>query len=91
MKKVDFVRNIAEATGYTMKSVGEILDAMNDTVRDVVKEQDKVAIFEGLIVEGSMVDESTKRNPLTGEPIVVPAHIKPKARFTDKFKQSLKG
>lgn len=90
MLKKDFIKTIAEMSELTQAKVTEVFDAVNEVVFNGVVEQDSIPICDGLKVYGVTVDESVRRNPRTGEPVTVPAHIAPKAKFMPSFKTALK-
>lgn len=90
MTKVEYIRAIANKTGYSQRDVAAVFDAMGEIVVDVVKSGDTVRVVEGVNIFGIDAPEAVRRNPSTGETFVVPAHRKAKVRFTPSFKEAVK-
>lgn len=87
MKKPDFVKKIAETTGYPVQEVDKILKAMVRCLQEALKNGEVVS-FSGL---GSFRVKSRKakpaRNPKTGEVIQVPAGKKVSFKPTNTLRK----
>ena len=90
MKRTDFVKAVAEKAGMTQKAAKEILDVMQEVVYAEMKNGEEVKLFDSVTLIGKEVPERTARNPQTGETIVVPKHLAPKAKFGTGIKALLK-
>jgi len=90
MKKSELVRIISNKTGITQKRVADVVDALFDTLTEVMVNGDRYS-HEGF---GSMSSRKAKarvaRNPLTSEPINVPAHYTPKFTPSKILKEKIK-
>jgi len=87
MKKPDFVRKIAEATGYPAQEVDRVLKAMVQCLQEALKNGEVISLS-GL---GSFRAKSRKakpaRNPKTGEIIQVPAGKKVSFKPTNTLRR----
>ena len=86
MTKKDFVRKVAAITGVTQNNINEIMSAFREVAIEALAEEDEVKVFDGVTLYGAKANAYTARNPMTGEPVEVPARIKVKARFAPSFK-----
>jgi DNA-binding protein HU-beta len=92
MNKAELVSAIAEKTGQTQSTVGEVLSAFESVVTTAVVGGDKVQIPGFLSFEKSERAARTGRNPATGEEITIgpkPASVTVKARPLAKAKAAL--
>lgn len=96
MKKIDFYRAIIEnckevyGVKFTQDEIDVIYKAMSNVVLEAVKAGETVGVIDGVKIEAVEIPEREARNPKTGEPVVVPAHMRAKAKFTPKFKDAIK-
>ena len=90
MKRTEFVKAVAEKAEMTQKATKEILDVMQEVVYAEMAKGEEVKIFDSVTLLGKEVPERTARNPQTGDEIVVPAHLAPKAKFGTGIKNLLK-
>lgn len=90
MYRSDFIKKVADRAGFIQSDVRAVLDAVGEEVENLVRDEEKVTVFEGLVVEGVRVDAKNRTNYFTGEPIFVDEHIRPKVRFTDNFKDKVR-
>lgn len=90
MKRVEFIKAVAEQAEMTQKAVREVLDVMQDVVYGEMAKGEEVKIFDSVTLLGKEIPERTARNPQTGEELVVPAHLAPKAKFGSGIKNLLK-
>lgn len=91
MNRVDYVKAIATATGYTQKDVKAVLDAAQTVAYDAMAKEEEVAIFDGLKLMGVHKDATVARNPLNGNTVNVPAKTVPKAKFGVAAKRAVNG
>lgn len=87
--RTDFVKEVSGKTGFTQKDVKTVLDAMQDIVYETMANRDAVKVFDGLTLCGVERAACTRRNPMTGESIDVPAKTAPKAKFGKFAKDSV--
>lgn len=78
MNKDELVTALAAKTGLTKKTAEETLGAMLDTIRDVVRDGDKVTLAGFGTFHLAERAARTGRNPRTGEAITIPARKVPK-------------
>ena len=90
MNYTDFVKKISKKTGYAQKDVKEVLNTVSEVALDLLREGTTVNIVPSITLEARYVAESTKRNPRTGETVLVAAHKRPKAKFGKLYKDGLK-
>ena len=81
MNRVDYVKAIATATGYTQKDVKAVLDAAQTVAFEAMAKEEEVKVFDGLTLVGVHKDATTARNPMTGDTVDVPAKTVPKAKW----------
>lgn len=90
MTKAELITKIAEKTGNTKKETGENLDAVLETITEVVASGEKVT----LVGFGafSVVEKAARecKNPQTGDTIKVPAKKVPKFKAGKEFKEAVK-
>ena len=89
MTKQEFLIKVAGKVNCTKSDVDTIMNAVREVVIEGINEGDEVKPFKGVTIYGAKVEETTKRNPQNGEPIVVPEHVRPKARFAPSFKEEI--
>ena len=90
MKRAEFIKAVAEKAEMTQKATKEILEVMQEVVYGEMAKGEEVKIFDSVTLLGKEVPERTARNPQTGDEIVVPAHLAPKAKFGKGVKDFLK-
>lgn len=90
MNKSEFITKVAEKSGMTKKDSAAALDAVLDSLKELMKDGDSVS-FIGFGTFGSKdVSERESRNPRSGEKILVPAHKTPFYRPSKALRDSLK-
>ena len=90
MNRTEFIKAVAEKAEMTQKATKEILEVMQEVVYDEMKKGEEVKVFDSVTLMGKNVPERTARNPQTGEEIIVPEHLAPKAKFGTGIKNFLK-
>lgn len=90
MKRAEFIKAVAEQAEMTQKAVKEVLEVMQEVAYGEMAKGEEVKIFDSVTLMGKEVAERTARNPQTGEELVVPAHLAPKAKFGSAIKNLLK-
>ena len=86
----EFVKQVSKKTGYAQKDVKEVLNVASDIALENMQDGTAVSVFSGVTFEPRFIAEATRRNPRTGESVLVAAHKKPKAKFGAKYKEALK-
>jgi len=88
MNKQELVTAIAAKTGLSFRAAGEVVDAVFETIMDMVRDGDRVTIS-GF---GSFdyIEQSARRarNPRTGEEIQLPASKRPRFVPGSKFREA---
>ena len=90
MNKKELVKAISEKTEMTQKTTAEVVDALFDVIEDTLMDGEDVSIanFGKFVVIEK--EASTKRNPLTGAPVEVPAHNVVKFKASSVLKENVK-
>ena len=72
MNKSEFIAAVAEASGYSQKTVGEMLDAISTVIKQNVKKKEEISLG---FAKVKTVDKAEKQgvNPATGKPMTIPA------------------
>lgn len=86
----DFIKQVAEDTGFTQVQVKQVLNAAGERMKQNLKE-DKEMHFIGYFSVGIKSKAAeTKINPFTKEKMKVPACKVPTIKMSASFKQLLK-
>lgn len=91
INKKEFISKIATMGELKKIEVEKVLKAFEQVVIDICKNGDKVQLMGFGTFEGVTKAEAKKRNPKTGEEIIVPEHIAPKFKFSSNVKKEVKG
>ena len=88
--KENLIQIIAKQTDKTISETKEFYKTLEnvifDTLSSVNEEQDVcIKLFEGISLDGTYVEEKTKKNNLTGKVNLVPSKIKPKFNITRTY------
>ncbi|HOV69438.1 MAG TPA: HU family DNA-binding protein [Clostridia bacterium] len=73
MNKADLINVVAESTGMTKKDAGRAIDAVLDTITGSLKKGDKVQLMGFGTFEIRQRAAKKGLNPLTKQPITIPA------------------
>lgn len=87
MKKADFIKKIAEKTGFTQKDTKVVVGAIREIVIEALNNDDDIQVIDGVKLSRKYMAERQSRNPQTGEAITVPAKHAPKCEFANSFKE----
>lgn len=81
--KTQFVEKIATELGITKKAAAETVNAYEKVVKEVVAEEgDRLQLIGFLDIKKEMRAARRGRNPQTGEPMTIEAHVATKAKAT---------
>jgi DNA-binding protein HU-beta len=89
MNRADYVKAIAQKTGYTQKDVKAVIDAAQEIAYNTMASEDEVKVFDGLTLIGVHKDATTARNPMDGSTVNVPAKTVPKAKWGKAAKDAV--
>lgn len=89
MLKRDFLNAVSDRTGVKRDDINMILTNVREVVKEVITSADSIKIFDGLTLSGEKMPKAKRRNPATGESIIVPPRIRAKARFSQPFKDEI--
>lgn len=83
----DFIREVAECSGCTMKSVRAVMDGIQKALVSHIEAGDSVKILPFMTID--VVDRAQRvgRNPRTGEKMVIPECKTLKAKFSASIKE----
>lgn len=92
--KDSLIRTIAKQTKKSVSSTKDFYNAFENVIFDMLssvnEEQDIcIKLFEGISLDGTYIEEKTKKNNLTGEVNLVPSKIKPKFNITRTYCEKL--
>ena len=92
--KDQMTRDIADRAGFYIKDVKDVLDAMDDLIKEYfgrVTESDDVSvqIVEGIKIGCKIVPERERVNPQNQEPIICKATVKPFTKYSEVFRDSI--
>ncbi len=77
MKKAELINAIAEKGGYSKKDAEKALDAVVDSITDVLVAGDKITLVGFGTFKTKEKPETTGRNPRTKETVTIPAKTVP--------------
>ncbi len=89
MNKSEFVKAIADKTGYTLKDIAVFVDAYLEVVKEALIDGDKISLVGFGTYEVKEVAEKQGVNPATGEKITIAACKKPVLKFSSALKDSI--
>ena len=92
--KENLIRDIAKQTNRNISDVRDIYNVLEKTIFDILSSVDvngdvSIRLFEGISLDGSYIDEKTKKNNLTGKVNLVEGKIKPKFNITRSYCEKL--
>lgn len=88
--KSDFIAEVSKKTGKTKVEIKEVLNTMISTIEDEVAAGKKVKFIGFGSFESRPRAERKRRNPATGEIMVLPATIVPTFKAGNAFKDAVK-
>lgn len=89
MTNTEFIRELAAEMNITISSAKEIAKAYEKIVYRHSRDDGGVKLMNGLVIATKHVDARMGHNPATGEPVAIPAKIKPVAKFGKAFKDAV--
>lgn len=90
MNKKELIDVLAKETEMKKYEVENFVKAFAKVIVGACAEGKKIRIPDFGTFEGVRKEESEKRNPQTGDKIIVPAHISPKFKFSSSVKKAIK-
>lgn len=91
MNRQELIEIVAQATGQSQRVTNQMLAALIDTVQSAVANGEKVSIMGFGSFEAKQTAERTGRDIRTGEPVTIPASMKPKFTPGANFRDAVKG
>jgi DNA-binding protein HU-beta len=88
MNKAELIASVAEATGCTQKSVGEIVDATTAAIIASVATGESVRLVGFGTFARTFRGERVARNPQTQEEVMVSAHYAPRFKPGKEFREA---
>lgn len=88
------IKRLAEKSGYYMKDIKEVFNALDDVVVEVFDEvtDDEellLQLVEGIRIGCKVVPERARKNPRDQSDIICPAQVKPFTKFSRCFKEKI--
>lgn len=91
MTREQFIRLVSrKINGATIPEIKIILEATEQAVEEVIRNNDRAPLLKCLYVYGVEREPRLMRNPYTGGKVKVGKCTLPKANFTESFKRSLR-
>lgn len=90
MNRQELIENLARDTGETKVAAGRFLDAFINTVQTTVAKGEKLSLFGFGHFESIQTSARAGHNPSTGEPLNIPASIRPKFKPGGTFMSIVK-
>ena len=92
--KENLIKILAKQTNKSISDTKEFYNTFENAIFDLLssvnEEQDVcLKLFEGISLEGTYIEEKTKKNNLTGKVNLVPSKIKPKFNITRSYCEKL--
>lgn len=91
MKKADFVALVASKCELTKKDVEKALDAIVDSIGDILAVEDKLQLVGFGSFETKARPERAGRNPKTGDPMIIAAATVPVFKPGKQLKDRVNG
>ena len=89
MTKAELIEFIAENADLTKADAGRALEATVEGIVTGLKKKGKVTLVGFGTFSAKKRDARTGRNPQTGEPVKIPAHVAPSFKAGNKLKDAL--
>lgn len=94
VSKEDLIENISSVTHEQKEFVKNVLEALNNTVREYLsgvnaKEEVSIKVLDGITIDGYYQEGKEKRSNITKEKITVSPKIKIKANISKYFKNKI--
>jgi DNA-binding protein HU-beta len=87
--KENLVASIASLTGFTKKDSKIALEAVISSIQTALANGEKVTLSGFGTFKVRATNARTARNPRTGEPVAVPAGVKPVFTFSKSVKEEV--
>jgi len=89
LKKMDFVNEIAEKTGFPKVDVMLIIEEFIDALKDGLRMKERIEIRGFGVFKDVVRKSKIARNPKTMEEIVLPDRLVPTFRPSEKFRKEI--
>ena len=89
MTKAELIEFIAENADLTKADAGRALEATVEGIVSGLKKKGKVTLVGFGTFSAKEVEARVGRNPQTGDPVKIPAHVAPKFKAGNKLKDAL--
>lgn len=91
IKQKDVAKMIATRTGLTAKEADLAVDALTEIIAEALVAGDSVSFPEWGTFKTAQHKQTHRRNPHTGESLIVPAYVAPKFVPSAALKRSVRG
>ncbi len=89
MNKLEFIRKLAEKTGFTQKDTEKFFNAHNETIMQTLSDGEKVQIIGFGSYEVRHRKSREGRDPRTGETVSIPAKMVPAFKPGKQLKEAV--
>lgn len=86
MKKQDFIKKIAEKTGYSQVDIRGVLDGVKEVTFEGLRDGEEIPLIDSVKLRREHKEARQGRNPATGEPIEIAAKYVPRCKFGTSIK-----
>jgi len=91
LKKMDFVNEIAEKTGFPKVDVLLIIEEFVSTLKDNLRKNERIELRGFGVFKNVIRKSKIARNPKTMEEIVLPDRLVPTFKPSRKFRKEIEG
>lgn len=88
MNKAEFIDHISKKNGFTKVEAEKIINVFTDSVISALSGGKDISLIGFGKFYTSKVEAREGRNPQTGKPIKIPAHVQPKFSAGEKLKSA---
>lgn len=89
MNKTEFIKAVANKTGYTQKDVKAVIECMQEIIFDTLSKHEEVKVFDGVAFDAVYKEGRNVRNPRTGETFMTETKWVPKAKLGKAIKEAV--
>ena len=94
IKKQELIDLLSEKTGFYKKNMKDVVEAFSEIIFEALqsatfKQDSEIHLMHGMVISGHRVPERESKDPRTGEKILSPEKVIPKATFKPSLRLKL--
>ncbi len=89
MNKQEFIDSVSAKSGVNKKATREVVKSMFDVIIDIMRNDDVVSPYPGVLFKSVWVEPHSMFMGVTGKTIDVDGKYRPVVKFTDSFKNKV--